>query len=240
MEKNVGKGEPEMLKKGLNGTILKIWALAAMTLDHIGLILLRDFLPFRIIGRMAFPIFAYMIAEGCRYTRHKARYFFSIFSVGAVSQTVLYFVTGSLHQNVMLTFSLSVLLIYALQLARERETPAGWLPFAGLLILTALLCFVLPFLLPDTDYGFDYRFFGILLPMFISLSVDRRLRLMLCAMGLLAVFLYIGGIQWWAMLALIPLSLYDGSPGKYRLKYLFYLYYPLHLAAIYGIAMLIH
>lgn len=228
-----------MPKKGLTGTALKIYALIAMTLDHVGLILLNDFLPFRIIGRTAFPIFAYMIAEGCRYTRHRARYFFSIFSVGAISQVILYAVRGSLHQNVLITFSLSVLLIYALGYAENRKTPAGWLPFAGMLTLVALLCFAVPLLLPDTDYGFDYRFWGILLPLFISLSADRRIRLMLCVGGLLAVCLYIGDIQWWSMLALIPLCFYDGRRGKYRLKGLFYLYYPLHLAAIYGIAMLI-
>lgn len=235
----MSKGASDMLKKGLDGTALKIIALIAMTLDHIGLILLNDFTPFRIIGRTAFPIFAYMIAEGCRYTKHRARYFFSIFSVGVLCQTVLYFVNGSLHQNVMITFSLSVLLVYALSFAENKKTPAGYLPLAGMLILVTLLCFGVPLLLPGSDYGFDYRFWGILLPMFISLSEERRTRLMLCAVGLLALCLYIGGIQWWAMLSLIPLALYDGSPGKYRLKALFYLYYPLHLAAIYGIAMVI-
>ncbi len=229
-----------MQKKILDGTTLKIYALIAMTLDHIGLILLHDYLPFRIIGRTAFPIFAYMIAEGCRYTRHRARYFFSIFSIGAVSQIILFAVRGSLHQNVLLTFSLSVLLIYALFFAENKKTPASFLPLAGLLILVILLCFFVPRMLPGTDYGFDYRFWGILLPLFISLSEDRRIRLLLCAGGLLAVCLYIGDIQWWSMLALIPLALYDGRRGKYRLKGLFYLYYPLHLAAIYGIAMLIY
>ena len=228
-----------MLKKGLNGTVLKIFALIAMTLDHIGLILLGEFAPFRILGRLAFPIFAYMIAEGCRYTRHKLRYFLSIFTVGVLCQIVLYIVDGSIHQGILITFSLSILLVYAWQFAQKKKTPAGFFPLAGMLIIVALLCFWVPTLLPDTDYMIDYRFFGILLPLLISLSEDRRIRFLLCSLGLLAVCLYIGGTQWWSMLALIPLALYDGSPGKYRLKWLFYVYYPLHLAAIYGISILI-
>ena len=49
--------------KRLNGTELKIIALIAMTFDHIGLFIMGNYLPFRIIGRIAFPIFAFMIGS---------------------------------------------------------------------------------------------------------------------------------------------------------------------------------
>ena len=71
----------------INGTHLKLLAMVTMTLDHVGLILLGNYQPFRIIGRFAFPIFAYMIAEGCRYTRNKVRYFGIIFGLGLLFQT---------------------------------------------------------------------------------------------------------------------------------------------------------
>ena len=62
------------VKKGfLNGNQLKIIALIAMTLDHIGKMLLPGFTILQIIGRLAFPIFAYMIAEGCRYTKNRKK-----------------------------------------------------------------------------------------------------------------------------------------------------------------------
>ena len=65
----------ERLKKGfLSGNQLKLIALAAMTIDHIGAYLIPDMVIFRIIGRIAFPIFAYMLAEGCRYTRNRMKY----------------------------------------------------------------------------------------------------------------------------------------------------------------------
>ena len=54
---------------GLTGNQLKLLALFAMTCDHVGLQLLPQFIILRIIGRLAAPLFAYMIAEGCRYTQ---------------------------------------------------------------------------------------------------------------------------------------------------------------------------
>ena len=64
------------LKKGLSGTAIKIIALLSMTIDHVGVIFYPDVMLFRIFGRIAMPIFAYMIAEGCVYTKHKAKRFF--------------------------------------------------------------------------------------------------------------------------------------------------------------------
>lgn len=221
----------------LNGTALKIIALIAMTVDHVGLILLDGFLPFRIVGRLAFPIFAYMIAEGCRHTRSRTRYFLTVFGTGALCQIGLYIATRSLHMNVLLTFSLSILLIYALDFAR-RKPRLGAILSLGTLILIFLLSYILPELLPHTDFAFDYRFTGILLAPLIYLGPTRLWRLGLCAVGLIPLCLQIGGIQWASALALIPLALYNEKPGKYRLKALFYLYYPLHLAVIYGIAEL--
>ena len=64
----------------ISGNALKFLAAAAMLVDHIGLILFPKIFVLRAIGRLAFPLFAYMIAEGCRYTRHKARYLLLIFA----------------------------------------------------------------------------------------------------------------------------------------------------------------
>ena len=54
--------------KGLTNNQLKLIALVTMTLDHIGVVLFPQAQWLRIVGRLAFPIFAYMIAEGCRHT----------------------------------------------------------------------------------------------------------------------------------------------------------------------------
>jgi hypothetical protein len=65
-------------KLHLTGNQLKLLALLTMTCDHIGVSLFPQALWLRVIGRLALPIFAYMIAEGCRHTRNRKRYLLSI------------------------------------------------------------------------------------------------------------------------------------------------------------------
>ena len=69
---------------GLTGNQLKIFALIVMTIDHIGHFLLPEFIILRIIGRLAMPVFAWMIAEGCTYTKNPSRYFLTVFGFGLV------------------------------------------------------------------------------------------------------------------------------------------------------------
>ena len=66
----------------LTGNQLKLIAAAAMLLDHMGILLFPRITIFRILGRLAYPVFAFMIAEGCRYTRNKLRYFLMLFGLG--------------------------------------------------------------------------------------------------------------------------------------------------------------
>ena len=68
----------------LSSSALKLLACGFMLIDHVGVRLFPDVLILRIIGRLAFPIFAFFIAEGCRYTR-KDSSIFSAFSCLAQS-----------------------------------------------------------------------------------------------------------------------------------------------------------
>ena len=65
----------------LSGNQLKIIALVAMTCDHVGKELLPAYEFLQIMGRLAFPIFAYMIAEGCRYTRNRKKHLLQVASL---------------------------------------------------------------------------------------------------------------------------------------------------------------
>ena len=75
----------------LTGNQLKLIAMVAMTADHVGLQLLPQVGFLRILGRLAMPLYAYMIAEGCRYTRSRKRYFLSIALMGLLCQLVYFF-----------------------------------------------------------------------------------------------------------------------------------------------------
>ncbi|MBM6828881.1 hypothetical protein H9X85_04675 [Anaerotignum lactatifermentans] len=219
----------------LNGNALKILALLIMTIDHIGYILCDNYMPFRIIGRIAFPIFAYMIAEGCRYTRNRKHHLLLILGLGILFQLVLFLVEGSLAQCIFITFSFSMALIFSMDFGRSHKGLPAKLLFPLCMVTAYFFCEILPLCLGDYDFSVDYHFFGVLLPLFIYLGNTREQKLLLAAIGLVLVNLQYGGIQWFSLAALPLLALYNGQRGKWRLKYLFYIYYPLHLSVIWGI-----
>lgn len=221
---------------GLTGNQLKLIALATMTCDHIGVQLFPKLTILRIIGRLALPIFAYMIAQGCRYTRNKARYLLTIAAVALVCQLVYYFAMGSLYQCILVTFSISIGLIFilddAIQTPKFHKTS-----FAALALVTAyIISEILPTIIPG--FYVDYGFAGILLPVLIWLGREKWQSIVLCGVGL--VLLSIGSsIQWYSLLTLPLLALYNGTRGKAKLKYLFYIYYPAHLALLYLISLVV-
>lgn len=72
--------------KGLDGGTLKLIAAALMLIDHVGAILLPETVILRCIGRLAFPIFAFFIAEGYAHTRSFGRYLLRMAIWAAVSE----------------------------------------------------------------------------------------------------------------------------------------------------------
>ena len=221
---------------GLTGNQLKLIALVSMTIDHIGVQFFPQSVIFRIIGRLALPIFAYMIAQGCRYTRNKARYLATIAAVALVCQLVYFFAMASLYQCILVTFSLSIALIFSLEAAIQKPSVKSTTVAALVLVSVWFVSDMLPRFLPG--FYVDYGFFGILLPVLIWLGKDKRQCIALSGIGL--VLLSIGNpLLWFSLLALPLLALYNGTRGKVKLKYLFYIYYPAHLALIYLISLVI-
>lgn len=221
-----------MLKTGtgLTGNQLKILAMIAMTCDHVGLQLLPQFPILRIIGRLAMPIYAYMIAEGCRHTHSRRKYLLRLLFLAALCQAVYFVAMGSLYQCILVTFSLSVCLIW---LAEEMEKGKKW-PFMLGMAGTFFLCVVLPDLWAGTDFEIDYGLTGVLLPVFIYFGGNRGL-----IAGVVLLALSYGGAQWLGLAAVPLLMLYNGQRGKARIGRLFYWYYPVHLVVIYLIGILL-
>lgn len=225
---------------GLTGNQLKILALIFMTADHIGYMLLPQLIFLRYIGRLAMPIFAWMIAEGCRYTKNRVRYFGMIFAVGFMCQIVYLVFMQSLYMCVLVTFSMSVLLIFAIDHALQKKSFLSVLLLCAVLAGACYACLFLPGRLPGTDFYIDYGIFGVMLPVVIYIAKSKVQKLILAAGVLMLLVLSNGPIQWFALLALPLLAIYNGRRGKIKMKYLFYIYYPLHLAAIYGISLLLN
>lgn len=227
-------------KININGNVIKLIALITMTIDHIGFYMLPNVELFRIIGRISFPLFAYMIAEGCRYTKNKTKYFSMIFILGVLCQTVFFVAERSLYFGVLITFSLSILLIYSIDLAKSKAKIIWWLVPIGLSLIVCCICQYLPIILAKYGFKIDYGLFGVLMPVIISLSSDLNKRTALATVSLAMLCLSLGGRQWWSMLSLIFILLYNGEKGRLNIKYLFYIYYPLHIAVIFCITELIN
>ena len=219
---------------GLTGNQLKLLAMLTMTIDHIGAILLPQYRFLRIIGRLSMPIYAYMIAEGCFYTHDRRAYFLRLAGVAAVCQVVYALVDRSLYQCILVTFSLSVALICAVENARKKETPLSFIMAAALFAGVYFVCEKLSLFLPG--FHVDYGIWGVLLPVIVYFGGRD---LIAFALGTLLLCLSLGGLQWWSMLTVPLMALYNGQRGKHRMGWVFYLYYPLHLAILYAISHLL-
>lgn len=215
---------------------LKILAIVCMTLDHIGFAFFPDVVLLRIIGRLAFPIFSYGIAEGCRFTHDKVRYLGGVLGCGLLCAAA-FLPFGGFYGNALLTMSMSIVLLYTVQ-AWENSGKYRFLA------LTAALAggFYLICRIVYIDYGFA----GVLLPLYAEAGRLLAIRFGLpeknCeragfAVGLLALSAAMGGVQPWCLLSLVPIGLLGSQRGRWKMKHFFYVYYPAHLALIGAVQM---
>lgn len=240
----------------LNANSLKLLACVLMVVDHVGFILFPNLYFLRIIGRLSLPLFAFSLAEGCRYTKNKVMHLALLAGLAFLVQLVYYLYDGSLYMSILVTFTFSVVCIYALQFFKA-------VLFSDKQVCLKILA-ILPFIflvactyLANTVWVIDYGFWGCMLPVFASIpDVHRipapkllektdclpvRIGCMSIGLVLLAIFApYLKAIQFYSLLAIPLLLLYNGEKGKWKLKYFFYVFYPLHLVILQGIAYLLH
>lgn len=224
---------------GLTSNQLKIIALIAMTCDHVGKELLPQFQILQIIGRLAFPIFAYMVAEGCIHTKSKKKYLLTMIILAFLCQIVYYIAEKSLYQCVLVTFSVSIMLIIILDYAIKSKKIWGYILCISAFVLAIFVCLILPWILAETDFYIDYGIFGVLLPVCVYLGKTRKWKLILMSIPLVFLAVTMGNIQWFALLTPFILAIYNGKRGVWKMKNLFYIYYPLHLAGIYLIGLVV-
>ena len=242
--------------KILNSNQIKIFACIFMLIDHIGFFLFPNIIVLRYIGRLALPLFAFFIAEGAYYTKNKIRYLLSILLLGLSISLFIYIFTKDFEINILISFSLSLIMIFLFDLVRKYI-------FEKKIMLTILfsiifLSYSIALIIFIYNYYIEYASFGILIPFFLSLtqskyyknpnpsneivkSITFILSFILC-MVISYYFIPINtnlAIQKYGIFSVIFILLYNNKRGKYNLKYLFYIFYPLHVAILYLISYLL-
>ncbi len=126
-----------------NVQIIKLIAMATMLVDHVGLIFFPNLIIFRLIGRLALPLYAFLIAEGMRYTSSRKKYFTRLFFIALISQLVYIFVINW-KLNIIFGLLLGALSIYFIEKKKYFFLP---------------ITFLLPIIIPT-----DYTIFGVIIP----------------------------------------------------------------------------
>ncbi len=223
-----------------------------MVVDHIGVIFFPNDLIWRYIGRISMPIFAYFIAEGCRYTRSPWGYLGKLSACLIVCQIGNYVGTGSLEICILGTFLLGACLLFSLQNAKKALLIRAWgkgAAWSGLFVLGIAATYYV-----NQIIYIDYGFWACMLPVFAGAMYlpenapgnlkkwDNKWLSLLCfavGLALLSYFDDYSEVQVYCLLALPLLALYSGRRGKWKMKYFFYLFYPVHLALLEGIYLLV-
>lgn len=243
-------GQTEEYRRFLSGNVLKCIAMVTMFMDHIGLLLFPDYRIFRIIGRLAFPIYCFLLVEGAVHTSNPKRYLGRLFLFALVSEIPFNLAIGGTiwypaAQNVLFTLILGLLAILFLK-GHKLEGKQEPIFISGIWLLLVLVLVLLAEF-ARTDYGAG----GVILILIFYLFRSEWLKKSLL-FAAAVVFLY-GGIENYAILSLVPILCYNGkrsalpsgrrkdntepeSREKYRpdaRRYFFYLFYPVHLIFLY-------
>ena len=222
----------------LSGSALKIIAFLSMIVDHYAYFLMEPGTPLynemRCFGRIAFPVFAFLIAEGFAYTRSRNRYFLSLFGFALISEIPWYLLNGAdgTH-NVMFTLLIGVATLTVF----DRLCEHGPLCCFSIVMMCTLAWWA----------GVDYDWSGVLMiALFYILRRQTiepwlsRHNVCFPSQALIQILFTIPLMMHYgiagAVLASIVIFLYDGTRGQIKgavAKYSFYAFYPLHLLVIF-------
>ena len=240
---------------GLTGTQLKVIAMVSMAVDHAAYVLVYPavltgfapawiYLAMRAFGRLAFPIYGFLLAQGFLNTSDRRRYLGRLCLFALISEVPFdlavagrVFYPGA--QNVFVTLAVALGTLWGLERAEDGELaggPGGGEPSAArpghLLKAAAILAaggLAAQFL--RSDYGF----------LGVAFAAEVYLFRMDPAKRLMGEIVSLGLLGFWNLPCLLAIPLtekYNGERGK-RLGLWAYWFYPVHLLALKGLQMMI-
>lgn len=214
-----------LLYRFLSGSALKLIAVVSMTIDHIAYYFLDQQMGLgdtwvyeimRSAGRLAFPIFAFLIIEGYHHTRRIGRYMLSLLVTAIISEIPWQLLDNADSHNVVFTLLLGLVAIFLI----DHVHDALWLMLTETVLFAGIATFL----------NVDYTWHGICLMVVFYLFRKHRGLTLLFGFPLLMEYGIVGS----AIGLAVPL-MYSGRRGFVKrqwMKYLFYIYYPLHLMII--------
>ena len=232
-----------------SGTTLHLLAMALMLCDHLWATILSDYQWLTWLGRLAFPIFAFLLVEGYFHTGNLRRYAARLLLFAVISEIPFNLMTGGsllypYHQNIMWTLLMGLGAVHLNETARRSGKPLRR-------ILTAVLSILVGYLLGFLTMT-DYFGAGVLTPLIFYFF---RKRTWWCFAGQFAALYYLNveilsglffevtflGLEWTvvqqglALFALIPIWLYRGRQGYHSkpFQYACYAFYPAHMLLLY-------
>ena len=226
----------------LNGFHLKLIAVCTMFIDHMGDTLFPGVMWLRCIGRVAFPIFCFLIAEGCVHTHDRKKYVLRLLVFAVLSEIPFNLMTGRAvwnpyDQNVLWTLLLGAAVCWLMDGALKRRTAPAFVLTGAAMVAAFWLLEVF-----CTDYG---GWGMLLVAMFYGVRrapYGQAAKMAAQAVGLAFFCIGVMGgvtIELWALTALVPIWLYNGQRGfsHKAVQYGFYAFYPLHILILSLIAL---
>lgn len=230
----------------MTGFVLKIIAVITMILDHVRYAVpVAECFITKYGGRLSFPIFAFLITEGLIHTKSRKKYFMRMLFFACISQIpFMLFRTLILDKfmlNIMFTFLFAITGIVIVEFFQDREELPNLYKF--FIVVAALFTILLVGYKIPVDYGW----FGILTVWLFYFLRDKKV-LRTVSYIILVIIYYISRyiphielINIWSVvftaLSGIIILFYNGKEGK-KIKYFFYLFYPIHMLVIYGLSFI--
>jgi hypothetical protein len=207
--------------------IIKLIAIISMAIDHVGLFFFPEQELFRIVGRVSFPLFAWLIANGAHHTKDINKYILRIFIFALISQIPFFLAFSQLGiddigLNVFFTLGLGLASIILIQKKLNK-------------LFTIFSIFLLVLLAEFMKV--DYGAYGILATVLFYVFY-KNLKLMVVSQIVLTIiftiFMALEGkstIYLFGLFSLFFISICNGKKGP-GAKYLFYAFYPLHFLVL--------
>lgn len=234
----------------MSAFVLKIIALISMTFDHLSYLIFGNFSFFNLIGRLAFPIFAYQITEGYIHTSNLKKYFLRLLVFAIISQVpfMLFLSIFTTPTNLNIFFTLLLGLTSITVFDKLTSIPCKNKFYHYLLTFLGLMFTLLLALFANLIHS-DYKHFGVLI--IFSFYIFRNNKILMNLSFIALVFLYFGKhlffssaskiylmIIIFTIFPIILINFYNHKKGI-NTKYLLYLFYPLHLLIIYALSLIL-